>query len=424
MTSTNTSKSSPNPKKLALILSGGGARGAYEAGVLHYMRTELPEAARKRVFNIYSGASVGAINACFLAATCDDFTYQGTQIFQLWKQLDQNKIYHRDLRAAIRTFGQLGMHAANNLFRGFSPKKQDFAGLLDTAPLPQLLNSAIDFSAINRNLKAKHLDALVLASTNIASGATELFLNHNDSINYSGAYTSHAHPITAEHAMASAAIPVIFPPVFLHNTPYVDGGLRLNTPLSPAIQLGAESLLIINLHHNSKGFMVPLTQHSTATRASLGQILGRVINTIFLDHVEADIEQLQRLNQLVDWSEEVFGDDYLERLNESIYKKAQALSTPSDIAKRGLKKIEALVIQPSYDLGLLFNECYHRTRSKPEFSLGERLLVRLLDLDPDTGFDFLSYMAFMPSYIQALLELGFEDARSQRHALTQFMLAE
>ncbi len=406
------SKQSP---KLALTLSGGGARGAYEAGVMHYIRTQLPKEARERGFNIHTGASIGAINACFLASTAHDLACQGNAMIQLWKSVNQNTVYQRNLPAFLSLLGYSLRGILANFVLGVKHNSAHFKGLLNTSPLPNYLQANIDFKAIAHNVAQGIVDAIALVGTNVVSGRTELFVHKSPSIQYSGSYQLREGPIRCEQVMASSAIPLIFPPVLVDGIPYIDGGLRLNTPLSPAIQLGADKILVLSLHHQ---WMEPVLQPLPTVMPTMGQILGRVMNTIFLDRTEWDVEQLTRINRIIEWSEQHYGADFLSVINETI----QASGARGDIADRGLKKLQLLKIEPSYDIGQLYQEHFEQNIRQSHFTMMERFLIRLLDIDPESGFDLLSYITFMPGYIKLLLELGYEDGRRHHDALVSFML--
>src|SRR5262249_33044325 len=153
---------------------------------------------------------------------------------------------------------------------------------------------------------------------------------------------------------------LVFPSVLIDGIAYTDGGLRLNTPMSPAIQLGADSILVIGLHHYAKpGEKVPF--HGTKGHPpALGQVLGRVMNSIFLDRIQYDIEQLERINRIIDWSEAVYGKDFLKELNAMLHHR----NIRGDIANRGLKRLNVFRIRPSEDIGEIFGHCFRRGRDK------------------------------------------------------------
>ncbi len=410
-------KQSPN-KNLALVLSGGGARGAYEAGVMHYIRTMLPSKARRRNFDIQSGASVGAINTSFVAATAHDLEFQGKEIWRLWQDLREENIYRRDKRALWDFLSRSSKGILSGLLGGKTHDSRHFNGFLDTAPFLPFIQKVVPWKQITQNILAGFIKAVSIVATNVFTGRTELFIEKHPSVEYTGEYIVHHGPINALHAMASAAIPIVFPTIMIDDIAYTDGGLRLNTPMSPVIQLGADSILVIGLHHRAKpGEKIPFHGEKGKPPA-LGQVMGRVMNSMFLDRIQYDMEQLDRINKIVDWGEMLYGKTFLEDLNQMLLKK----KIRGDIASRGLKKIHVLRMRPSEDIGEIFSHCYKRGRDK-HFGSFEKFMVRMLDIDPAAGVDFLSYIAFMPEYLKKLLELGFEDARKNHAELKEFFEA-
>ncbi len=411
-----TSSKSSSPKKLALVLSGGGARGAYEAGVLHYIRTMLPTKTRTRQFDIHCGASVGAINTCFMAATAHDPHYQGVAARALWENLREENIYRRNLKALFEFLTKSSTGMMSKIFRGFGKETPHFPGFLDTAPFLPFIEKVIPWKMISKNIQASYTQALSIVATNIFTGRMELFIEKNSHTPYTGDAVAHFLPVQPKHAMASAAIPIVFPSVLIDGIAYTDGGLRLNTPLSPAIHLGADSIFVIGLNHRAKvGEKIPF--HGTRGKApSLGQVLGRVLNALFLDKIQYDMEQLERINRIVGWAEDLYGKNFLKDLNEMIAKK----HVRGDVAERGLKQLNVLRIRPSQDIGELFSHAFRKGKDK-HFTTFEKFLIRFLDIDPSGGIDFLSYIVFMPEYLGSLLDLGFEDAKAQHNALKEFL---
>lgn len=406
-------------KKLALVLSGGGARGAYEAGIIHYIRTMIPErSGGHRNFDIQCGSSVGAINSSFMVATAHDLALQGKETWRLWSEIKANSIYRRDQTALFQFLIKSSRGLFSNILRRnpFGQGLAHFNGFLDTAPFLPFLEKAIPWSCITKNIESGIVQALSLTATNIFTGRLELFIEKHPQIEYTGDYVAHFEPITPVHAKASAAIPIIFPTVLINGIAYTDGGLRLNTPMSPAIQLGADALFVISLSHRA-GIDEKIPSHGTQGEyPSMGQVLGRVMNSVFLDRIQYDVEQLERINKIIDWNTELYGENYLKNLNQMVQKKRLR----GDIASRGLKRLHVLRIRPSEDIGELFSDVFKR-QSQKQLSSFEKFLVRFLDVDPTAGVDLLSYIAFFPDYIKGLLELGFEDAKTMRDEIKDFL---
>ena len=405
-----------SPSKLALVLSGGGARGAYEAGAIHYIRTQLSPAFKSRAFNVLCGASVGALNTCFMASTAHVPELQGNEIYNLWKNVREENIYKRNLKALFEFLGKNTRGVLMKFLRRSGSDSPHFPGFLDTSPFLPFIKQAIPWKRITRNVQEGFLDALSIVTTNVFTGRLELFIQKSEKTKYLGDALVHYGPIQPVHAAASAAIPVIFPSVMIDDMAYTDGGLRLNTPLSPAIHLGADSILVIGLNHRAKpGEKIPM-QGVKGEAPALGQVLGRVMNAIFLDKIQNDMEQLDRINHIIDWCEEVYGKDFIKKMGKFLSKKKNVGS----FGERGLKKLRVFRIRPSQDIGDIFSQCF-REEGSEHFTSFEKFLIRFLDADSKGGIDMLSYISFLPSYLKRLLELGFEDAKSHHDEIEEFM---
>lgn len=409
--------------KLALVLSGGGARGAYEAGIIHYIRTQLPKSKAIRPFDILCGSSVGAINASFLAATSHNLEYQGKNVYHLWTQLNQDDIYKRGMGTLTRLAGLTLSGVFSNIFSrdvdDLKKKRLYFRGFLDTSPFPVFLKKVIPWKQISLNIQNGITKALTVTGTNTSTGKMELFIEKHPSLDYSGRHLAHFTTIDARHAMASAAIPVLFPTVRVGRNYYCDGGLRLNTPLSPAVQLGADKVLVIGLHHISEraeqGAKEAFLDNDLPP--TMGEVIGQVLKTIFVDRLDYDLEQLKRINNIIDWSEAIYGADYLSRVNQHL----KDNNIREDIAKRGLKRLNVMSIFPSVDIRKIFSECVEGLAPmKKMMTSFEKALLKVLDVDLSHGQDFLSFILFAPTYMKKLVELGFEDAKSRHDDLISF----
>jgi NTE family protein len=411
----------PRPK-LGIVLSGGGARGAYEAGVIHYIRTALPTPARHTPFQLYCGSSVGAINTAFMAAQADDPESQGTHMRNAWEAIRQENIYRRDALAmgklVVNSFASL----TANILRKPKPEAEvsgiHFRGLVDTSPLPRYLRRMISWRRLNENVERGLIEAVSVTLTNMQSGRLEFFIKKHPSVEYFGNYPVRFCRLSWQHIMASAAIPILFPPVAVDGIYYADGGLRLNTPMSPAIHMGADRVLVIGNHDPHEAADAPIGKESRECHPpTLGEIIGKILNSIFLDRLDYDLKQMARINTIIGWAEEVYGDDFLEQLNGMLEKKG----VEGDIASRGLKRLSVLQISPTQDLRKIFSDAMEKPASLNAFSAFEKMLLKLLDVDMHRGQEFLSYFLFLPEYLKALTALGYEDAKAKKDALIAFL---
>lgn len=414
---------SKNHPLTALILSGGGARGAYEAGVMHYIHSVL---AKDRDiahhFDIYCGSSVGSINTCYLAGASHlDPITRGNTLYQTWKELKQEQIYLRDVRSLtsfiFRTMSGVTLNFLRSPQKDRSNAKTHFQGFFDTRPLPFFLKHHINFRDLNKNVDDGLVTAVALTATNLRTDQMELFLKKKEGHPYNGPYTIHETKLGFKHAMASAAIPIFFPAIRINGLYYVDGGMRLNTPLSPAIQLGAQKILIIGLHNVEERRSAKEIENADMP-PTLGELIGKMLNSIFLDRADYDLEQLDRINAILQWGKARYGEGFLDEIN----KVASKVKNRRNIEKRSLKEIKALCISPSRDVRKLFFECINEPHSyKQNFGAFERLFLKILDVDLIQGQDFLSYLMFLPNYLSRLLDLGFEDAKARADEIAEFL---
>ncbi|MBI2345666.1 MAG: patatin-like phospholipase family protein [Deltaproteobacteria bacterium] len=415
----------PSPPIYALVLSGGGARGAYEAGVVHYMRTALPAPVRDRSFQLLCGSSVGGINTCFLASHAENPRAQGELIRKTWEMLRQEEIYRRDVAAVSRLFFRSFAGISLNIFRkppteAVHEKGIHFHGLVDTEPFPRFLKRIVNWERIGSNIARRLLHGVSLTLTNMQSGQLEFFIHKHPEVPYTGDYPVHFVELTWRHAMGGAAIPILFPPVEIGGTHYADGGLRLNTPMSPAIHMGADRVVVIGMHDPAEAAQSRrVAADGPHPPPTLGEILGKILSSIFLDRLDYDLKQMRRINRIVEWGEKVYGPKFLAEINRMLVREGIV----GDVASRGLKRLEVLSIFPSRDIRQLFAECISGPGGLSGFSAFEKVLLRLLDVDMHRGQEFLSYFLFLPPYIKALVELGYEDAKKRHDELIAFLSA-
>lgn len=410
-------------KKIALVLSGGGARGAYEAGILYHLRKKIwPD---KHGFAIHTGASAGTINACYLAATAHDLKTQSDNIRKLWENLRSSDIYKGDFKAVAQfilrsaTYTTTHLLGLSSFIKKWTEPVQPFQGLLDSRPFIPFLKKIIPFEKIHQNVQQGILDAVCIAATNVGSGRLELFIDKKDSVAYTGAYRIHLESLDWRHAMASAAVPIIFPPVRIGPYFYVDGGVRLNTPMSPAVQLGADKVLIIgakfkeSLESSGRFAFTKPNAYPSFTN-----MVGRLMNALFLDHIEYDVEQMNRINRIIEWSEKMYGPQYLDNLNAMLKKEG----IEGDIANRGLKKLDSYAFFPSEDIGKLACErLVELSKSKGKLSQIERFFLKFLEIDPNADLSLLSYLMFEKEYLGRLIEVGMKDCRAREAELGRFL---
>lgn len=377
----------PRPPVHGLLLSGGGARAAYQAGVLQY----VAEACPGTYFPILTGVSAGSINAAGIATHAGTFGEAVAALAASWRELTVDHVF-----VAESSFSFFW----NILRRGGarSPEEQLHAlstqhGLVDTAPLRQFLRARLNapdgrLAGVARNLAGGRLRALAVLGTNYMTGQTTVWVEGKNIKAWERPNrVSHQVPLDVEHIMASTSLPGIFPAVHVGNAWYGDGGIRLSAPLSPAIHLGADHLLIISTRYDRS--RREADEPNIVGYPPAAQILGILMNAVFLDVLDQDVERLRRLN------------DLLEELPPR--------------RRQGMKPLRMMLIRPSQDLGRLAGEYDLKLTGVL------RLLARGLGSDSTKSPDWLSMLLFDPEYVARLMEIGYEDARRQHDELVAFL---
>jgi NTE family protein len=414
--SANPRASHRRPRR-ALIFSGGGARGAYEAGVVQYLVDELPKRLGHPVsFDILCGTSVGAIHACYLAATAHIDRDRGSRLVDFWKQMrieETLPLSARDLlRLPRRLLGLRQM--ARSVRSGKAPKR--LYGLLNTEPLEQLVVRMIPWRSIRDNVRQGRVDAVCTAATQIASGRVTVFIENRDQNLPTWSRDPMIVPrltrLLPAHALASAAIPVLFPAVRVGRSYYADGGLRLNTPLAPALRLGADRVLVVALRQDmAKAHQLAIDEIRVEDYASPTFLFGKMLNALLLDHLETDLARMHVMNEILSDGESAFGSDFLERINEVA------------IRERGqrFRRIHDLVIRPSKDLGIVAGEVLAGMPADSSRSPLLRLAMRNLKGGSRSAeADLLSYLLFDGDFLGPIAELGYTDARAREDELAAF----
>jgi NTE family protein len=382
----------------AIVLAGGGARGAYEAGVLSYIYGEFARLHGKPTLDIISGTSVGAINGGFLATVMDDPAPGVERLASLWSSLAFDQVVGFGMLQATK-LGRVIVGGASG------------AGLFDARPLTKIVDENVRWQRLVRNLRRNALKALTVSATHVATGRPWVFVDRNPNVELPTGLPPNlvVRPdrIGPQHVLASAAIPFLFPPVPVHGELFVDGGLRLNTPMAPAIQLGARRLLVVSLANAPHLPARPAVAPGVFPGAAF--LLGKVLNAFLLDHVTADVLDLERYNRLIDDGTAVFGPTFLDRMNAQ----ARAEGRPTR------NRIHALAIHPSEDIGRLASSHLRTNTARFGRMLG-RSLLKLLDLGEGADSDLVSYVLFDGEFARQLVKLGQDDARRREEELLRF----
>jgi NTE family protein len=395
---------------LALVLSGGGARGAYEAGIARFVLGELlprlSPAARPRIF---CGTSVGAINACALAAHAHAPANGARLLRQEWQGLRLSDVF------------RLGWGDMASLARWLlgSPAKEGMHSLLDAAPLAELVRMTIRWRALHQNVADGSITGVCVSATDVESGHSTLFVE-------TGMDESPPSPdgfvdwipsrLTPQHALASAAIPILFPTVRVAGRVYADGSLRQNTPLAPALRLGADRMLIVGLRAEPGNSGRPRQERDDQVKLSSPIFLfGKLLDALLLDRIETDLANLRRVNLALRALRPALAAAQVPR------PVAQALEAAGGA---GLREVASMLLRPSQDLSKLASAVLQQPHVRDRLAgPAGYLMHKLSENAEETGepSDMLSYLFFDGDYADELITLGEHDARGREDELAAFL---
>jgi NTE family protein len=373
-------------KTIGVIMSGGGARAAYQVGVLKAIAEILPDKA-PNPFPVICGASAGAINAASLAVYADNFENAVRRMERVWGNFHVHHVFRTDVAGMVANWARWWA----SFLRGSSGSKYPMS-MFDRSPLRALLERYLPCDRIHNAIVDGHLRALSITVSGYSSGQSVSFFQGVSELSGWQRATRVGAPalLTTDHLMASSAIPVVFEAVRINREYFGDGSMRQMSPISPALHLGAEKVLVIGVRQER---MAPAERlGETVEYPTLAQIGGHVLSSIFLDSLEADLERLRRINETV----------------RTVNMNGSAASTPH------LKPVEALLIAPSADIGKI------AARHRHHFPRTVRLLLRGLGAGRKSGGDLLSYLLFEKPFTNELISLGYTDAMHRRAEIEAF----
>jgi NTE family protein len=374
-----------NRHRVGLVLTGGGARAAYQVGVLRAISELVPQDVRNP-FPIICGTSAGAVNAAVLAANGSNFRRGVRMLMTVWKNFRAYHVYRADPVGVFRNTIQW----FTAVLAGGGLGRQTPVSLLDNSPLGELLRNRLDFSTIQSAIDAGDLVAVSITCSGYSSGQSVTFYQGVPGLQpWSRARRLGVPmPIAPDHLLASSALPFIFPAVHINREYFGDGSMRQIAPVSPALHLGADRLLIVGvgrqLSHQPE-------RAKTEGYPSLSQIAGHCLNSIFLDSLEVDLERLQRINRTL----AVMPPEALDRNSVS------------------MRPVDFRLISPSVELERLAMNFKHELPRAIRFLLYGALRRR--------GSNLLSYLLFEKSYCRALIQLGYKDTMSRKDELLAFL---
>ena len=378
---------------VGLVLTGGGARAAYQVGAMRALCEILGPGPMP--FDVIAGISAGAINGVALATGAEDLAAATERLRATWSKLTPDRVY----RTGALKLASIGSRWIRDLSSGGLLGRNSINYLLDPAPLRRLIETEIPLGRMRRHLRAGRLRGVAVSATNYHTGVGVTFFEGAADIEpwIRSTRVGVRARVTAEHVMASAAIPVFFPPVALNGSFYGDGCVRMLYPMSPAVHLGAERVVAISQRYLRPPSETIQREGGEKIEAlAVSEIAGVLLNSVFLDSLDSDVERLERINRTLQFVPR-------EKLNGR---------------EVGVRPIPALVLRPSLDLGKLAADEYGR------FPAMLRYLLKGIGATGNSGEDLLSYLAFEPIYVQRVMDLGYSDTIARRDEIAEFLLGD
>lgn len=373
--------------RLGLVLSGGGARGSYQAGVLAAIGHIAGKLQLRDPIQVYSGVSAGAINVAMLTANAEDFVTSAARLADSWRDIDSDSIFYADFMALSRG----GLQWMTELSLGSAKKEQALRSLLSTQPLHSYLSQKCQFEEIDKKIKKNTLYGVGISALEYESISTVTFFQGAKDIKSweRGMHRSERAQLAPEHIMASSAIPLLFPPIKIGERYFGDGCIRNQSPCGPAIYMGAEKLIAIGVrrrqdtsfkYHHTKGSEIP----------SVSRVADVLMNAVMMDGLEADVQRIENIN------------------------KNYRLLSSRERSRFSLHNIETLWISPSVDFAEIASK---RKNELPR-------MIRYLLKGPgslDESNEMMSYLLFTPSYCQQLTDIGFADGMKEKERIAELL---
>jgi NTE family protein len=368
--------------ELAVVLTGGGARGAYQVGLLNYLAKAHPDIK----VPIWTGVSAGAINMALMAQHHGTFAQAANELACLWSELLPERIFRVDARSLAANFGRWGLRLAGG------PEGR-VRGMVDTAPLRAFLEEALapvngELTGLDYNLHRGTLRAAAISTTDYTTGTSVVWVQGRDIETWErpGRTSRHCR-FTIDHVMASAALPLFFPAVQIGPHWYGDGGIKMTAPLSPALHLGASRILAVSTRYDRT--RAEAAAPDVAGYPPPAQIIGMMLDSVFLEMVDQDVARMERINAVVE-------------------------HVPPE-HRQGMRPVKLMVMRPSRDLARLSAEY------EPRLPRAFRMLTRGLGTRQTSSPDVLSMLMFQHDYAKRLMALGEEDAERRGAELAAFL---
>jgi len=417
------------PCPTALVLTGGGARGAYEVGVLKCLyETLVDKGPCERLFDILAGTSAGALNACTLGSMAHDAQNRLKALVSYWESITMERLLKFGAREMARLPNvimgrRLGLDSLRQSKRPrerVGPPHPPVAGLFDTSHLYEDMVKEIPWQFLQDNIQKGILRGLAVCATELCTSKSIVFYQvHEEGVYQPGkdsAKEERPVEIGVRHAMASAAIPFLFPAVQIDGICYVDGALRQNAPLYPAMRMGAEKVLIVGLSRE------PDQKYRTARMSCQRNpfpgslfLLGRTVNAVMDGVLDHEIHRIQMFNRLIQKGQDLYGDAFLENLNQATHA----------YRNTNYRLVDVRIIRPSRNLNEVALEALQEAPKELAMpGVPGKLVKSVMTSSPFLESELSSYLMFTPTYIQKLIRLGYEDTKRQEEDLLAFFTAE
>jgi len=403
----------PPGRRTGIVLSGGGARGAYQVGVVAGILDVLGRRGIEHTpFSVLCGTSVGAINAGYLAshAQVPDLAIDG--LIDAWRSLK----LEQHLKISLR--GLVGAYSSAKSATGtaaIADRPIGARAILDSLPLTDLVNTRVDFEQLHRNVENNVVRALVIAALEIGSGRTTMFIEAPPHVRFpewnDPRRNVRREPIGLQHVLASAALPLVFPPRRIRDEAYCDGGVRFNTPIAPAIRAGADRLVVVSLLSDSPQpeiAEIPVEVREASYKNPVF-LLGKVLNALLLDPTHYDLQVLDRFNKLIETMERILSPEQLAEFHR----------VAREERNMEYRKLSTLVFRPSRDVGEVAVEF---ARNINPSGLGPNLLHRLANQKSVWQSDLVSFLSFDGRFADRLITMGRNDALERREEIESFFL--
>ena len=374
-------------QRVALILTGGGARAAYQVGVLKAIAEFLPKRAHNP-FEIICGTSAGALNAATLAVNAQSFRKGVQYLMNTWKNFHASQVYRTD---AAGVFNNTVLWLAGVVSGAIGINKLKQVSLLDNSPLAELLDELLPCEKIQVSIDKGYLHALSVTASGYGSGESVTFYQGVKELQPWRRTGRIGIPtqIEIKHLLASSALPFIFPATLINREYFGDGSMRQIAPIGSALQLGATRVLVIGVTANS--YSEHVEREDIADYPSLAKIAGHAMNSIFLDSMEVDLERVRKINSLVS----MMTDEMRERSN--------------------LRHVDVLVISPSQPIEQIAEQ------HADELPWTIRLLLRVAGARKHSGSTLVSYLLSEKKFCRSLINLGYQDALKRREEIMHFL---